>query len=100
MEGIRYVAKDELFPRFGCRVGNAVFVRKDLPACVRRSVAIHELYHARDPRQDGWLLREARANGHALVTYPWGWVATAVWSLAPYRLRFYAGKCARAAVGR
>jgi hypothetical protein len=65
-----------------------VNVREDLPGCVKRFVTTHELYHLGDKAQ-WWLLREVKANLHAAIRHPVGFVACVLMSLAPYRLRYY-----------
>jgi hypothetical protein len=53
MPGVIYQTREDLYPRFGLAlpVKNLVYVRDDLPRCVKRFVISHELYHLRDKAQ-------------------------------------------------
>jgi hypothetical protein len=81
---------EDLYPRFGLALPekNQVYVRKDLPESVKLFVISHELYHLGDKSQ-WWIWREAKANIHAAIRHPIGFVACVLMSLAPYRLRYY-----------
>jgi hypothetical protein len=90
MPEVIYRTRNDLHPRFGLALPDKgqVNVREDLPGCVKRFVTTHELYHLRDKAQ-WWLLREVKANLHAAIRHPVGFVACVLMSLAPYRLRYY-----------
>jgi hypothetical protein len=83
--------RENLYPRFGLALPDKqlVYVRDDLPGCVKRFVIGHELYHLRDKAQ-WWIWREVKANIHAAIRHPIGLVACVFMSLAPYRLWYYA----------
>jgi hypothetical protein len=83
--------REKLYPRFGLALPDKqlVYVRDDLPGCVKRFVIGHELYHLRDKAQ-WWIWREVKANIHAAIRHPIGLVACVFMSLAPYRLWYYA----------
>jgi hypothetical protein len=82
--------REKLYPRFGLALLEKqwVYVRGDLPGCVRRFVIGHELYHLEDKAQ-WWIWREIKANIHAAIRHPIGFIACVVMSLAPYRLWYY-----------
>jgi hypothetical protein len=90
MPGVIYQTREDLYPRFGLAlpVKNLVYVRDDLPRCVKRFVISHELYHLRDKAQ-WWIWREIKANANAAIRHPIGFMACVLMSLAPYRLRYY-----------
>jgi len=83
--------RDDLYPRFGLAFPDEqqVYVREDLPRCVKRFVISHELYHLVDKAQ-WWVLREVKATVHATMRHPIGFIACVLMSLAPYRLKYYA----------
>jgi len=88
---IFYAARSELAPAFGRANVNdqTVYVRQDLPGCVRANVLCHELYHVHD-RAEGYLKREIRANLYAARHFPLGFVIGTVMTLfSKERLRFY-----------
>jgi len=91
MPEVLYQARENLYPRFGLALPEKqqVYVREDLPACVKRFVISHELYHLVDKAQ-WWVWREIKANAHAAIRHPIGFIACVMMSLAPYRLRYYA----------
>ena len=84
------VSREKLGARFGYALPErqVAFVREDLPGCVRAFVADHELYHLRD-RARWWVWREIKANGSAALKHPLGFLACALMSLRPYRLKYY-----------
>jgi len=90
MPEVIYRTRNDLHPRFGLALPDKgqVNVREDLPGCVKRFVTTHELYHLKDKAQ-WWLWREVKANLHAAIRHPVGFVACVAMSLAPYRLRYY-----------
>jgi len=90
MPEIIYQTKKELYPRFGYALPSEqiVYVRGDLPNCVRRFVTEHELYHLRD-KSKWWVWREIRANIAGALRHPFGFIVCAMISLAPYRLKYY-----------
>jgi hypothetical protein len=90
MPEVIYQNRENLYPSFGValRGKDQVYVRKDLPECVKRFVISHELYHLRDKAQ-WWIWMEVKATIHAAMRHPIGFVACASMSLAPYRLRYY-----------
>ena len=84
------VGKEELYPFFGkadCKE-QIVYVRDDLPKSVKKFVTSHELYHLRDETK-WWVWREYRANFHAALRHPWGFIVCAMISLSMTRLRCY-----------
>jgi len=85
MPEVIYRTINDLHPRFGLGLPNKgqVSVREDLPEWVKRFVTTHELYHLKDKAQ-WWLLREVKANLHAAIRHPVGFVACVLMSLAPY----------------
>jgi len=91
MPEVIYQTSESLYPRFGLALPDKqqVYVRDDLPGCVKRFVINHELYHLGDNAR-WWLLREVKATVHAAIWHPIGFVACALMSLAPYRLWYYA----------
>jgi hypothetical protein len=90
MTGVIYRTKEELYPRFGLAQPNKqqVYVREDLPECVKRFVLNHELYHLKDKTQ-WWAWRELKATAHAGMRHPVGFFACVLLSLTPYRLTYY-----------
>jgi len=90
MPEVIYRTRNDLHPRFGLALPDKgqEHVREDLPGCVKRFVTTHELYHLKDKAQ-WWLWREVKANLHAAIRHPVGFVACVLMSLAPYRLRYY-----------
>ena len=90
MEKVIFLSKEELHPRFGYAVpsNRTVFVRRDLPRCVREFVSAHELYHLQD-RAYWWVWREIKANIAGALKHPVGFMVCVLMSLAPYRLRYY-----------
>ena len=91
MPEVIYQTREDLYPRFGLALPDKqqLYARDDLPESVKRFVISHELYHLRDKAQ-WWVWREVKANGHAAMTHPIGFVGCVLMSLAPYRLRYYA----------
>jgi hypothetical protein len=90
MPEVIYQTRDDLYPRFGLALPEKqqVYVREDLPGCVKRFVISHELYHLVDKAQ--WSVwREIKASAHAAMRNPIGFIACVLMSLAPYRLRYY-----------
>ena len=90
MSEVIYQTRENLYPRFGLALlgKGQVYVRKDLPECVKRFVISHELYHLRDKAQ--WpIWMEVKATIHAAMRHPTGFVACVSMSLAPNRLRYY-----------
>lgn len=81
---VRYLSKRRLYPGFGkYHYGrNLIWVRRDLPKPAKAFVLEHEMGHHRGHG-------EILATLYAIPKHPWGFVVTAVMSLAPYRLRFY-----------
>jgi len=47
MPELIYRTREDMHPRFGLALPDKeqVYVREDLPGCVKRFVTIHELYH-------------------------------------------------------
>ena len=90
MPEVIYQTREVLYPRFGFAFPDKqqVYVRDDLPGCVKRFVISHELYHLVDKAQ-WWVLREVKATVHAAIGHPIGFIACVMMSLAPYRLRYY-----------
>jgi hypothetical protein len=90
MPEVIYQTREDLYPRFGLTMPDQqrVHVREDLPGCVKRFVISHELYHLGD-RSQWWVWREVKANIHAAIRHPIGFMACVFMSLAPYRLRYY-----------
>ena len=90
MQQVIYRTKEDLYPRFGLAMPDQprVHVREDLPGCEKRFVISHELYHLGD-RSQWWVWREVKANIHATIRHPIGFMACVFMSLAPYRLRYY-----------
>jgi hypothetical protein len=90
MSEVIYQTRENLYPRFGLALlgKRQVYVRKDLPECVKRFVISHELYHLRDKAQ-WWIWMEVKATIHAAMRHPTGFVACVSMSLAPNRLRYY-----------
>lgn len=84
------VSKEKLGARFGYSIPSrqVAYVREDLPRCVRAFVTEHELYHLRDGAR-WWVWREIKANGSGALKYPLGFLACALMSLRPYRLKYY-----------
>ncbi len=82
--------RDDLYPRFGLALPDEqqVYVREDLPGCVKRFVLSHERYHLVDKAQ-WWAWREVKATAHATMRHPIGFIACVLMSLAPYRLKYY-----------
>jgi len=95
MAQIAYRCKEDLYPKFGCalRDKQIAYVRADLPACVREFVAHHERYHLKD-RSTWWIWREIKANGHAALHRPVGFLVCVLLSLQPYRLKYYCERLA------
>jgi hypothetical protein len=91
MPEVIYQTREDLYPRFGLALPNKeeVYVREDLPRCVKRFVIRHELYHLVD-KAEWWVLREIKATVHATMRHPIGFIACVLMSLAPYRLWYYA----------
>jgi hypothetical protein len=90
MPEVIYQTREDLYPRFGLALPDKqqVYVREDLPGCVKRFVINHELYHLVDKAQ-WWVLREVKATVHATMRHPIGFIACVLMSLAPYRLKYY-----------
>ena len=90
MSEVIYQTRENLYPRFGLALlgKGQVYVRKDLPECVKRFVISHELYHLGDKAQ-WWIWMEVKATIHAAMRHPIGFVACVSMSLAPHRLRYY-----------
>jgi hypothetical protein len=89
MPDIRYLPGKDMFPRFGVCFGNGtIWINEDLPESAQAFVLAHELYHSGDVSSN-WLKRELRANLAGFWAAPWGFLVTAVLSLAPYRLKYY-----------
>ncbi len=95
---IRYVPKQELYPRFGWwdHENKLYLIRDDLPKCMQEFVLAHEKGHEKDKQQndfdcDPWLINEMDANvkADAIINHFAGFVLTCLYSLAPYRLRYY-----------
>ena len=82
MPEVIYQTREELYPRFGLAlpVKNLVYVRDDLPGHVKRFVISHELYHLGDKAQ-WWIWREVKANAHAAIRRPIGFIACVLMSL-------------------
>ena len=78
MPEVIYQTRDDLYPRFGLALPDKqqVYVRGDLPRCVKRFVIRHEVYHLGDKGQ-WWVLREVKANAHAAIRHPIGFLACA-----------------------
>jgi hypothetical protein len=91
MPDVIYQTRDELYPGFGLALPDKqlVYVREDLLEHVKRFVTTNELYHLVDKAQ-WWIWREVKANMHAAMRHPIGFIACVLMSLAPYRLRYYA----------
>jgi hypothetical protein len=86
---ITYIPKQEIYPSFGvCYKDGTIKIREDLPQSVKWFVLEHEIYHSTD-KATYWIWRELKANTHAAVMYPWGFIVTAIMSLSPYRLWYY-----------
>jgi hypothetical protein len=90
MPEVIYQTRKDLYPRFGLalRDKQLVYVRDDLPGCVKRFVIGHELYHLKDKAQ-WWIWREVKATIHAAMRHPIGFIACVLMSLAPYRFWYY-----------
>ena len=90
MPKILYSSKNQLYPRFGCAFPSKqlAYVRDDLPGCVKKFVAVHELYHLGD-KAKWWVWREIKANMAGAFKHPLGFALCALISLAPYRLWYY-----------
>jgi hypothetical protein len=90
MPEVIYQTRETLYPRFGLALPEKqqVYLREDLPGCVKRFVISHELYHLIDKAQ-WWVWREIKATAHASIRHPIGFIACVFMSLAPYRLRYY-----------
>ena len=90
MPEVIYHTREDLYLRFGLALPNKeeVYVREDLPRCVKRFVISHELYHLRDKAQ-WWVRREVKATVHATMRHPIGFIACVLMSLVPYRLKYY-----------
>jgi hypothetical protein len=90
MPEVTYQTRADLYPRFGLALPDKqqVYVRDDLPGCVKRFVMSHELYHLKD-KAEWWVFKEVKANIHAAIRHPIGFIACVLLSLAPYRLRYY-----------
>ena len=90
MAEIIHLTRDQLYPRFGYALTSKqrVYVRQDLPGCVKKFVTIHELYHLQD-QASWWVVRELKANVAGAVQHPIGFIVCLLMSLAPYRLRYY-----------
>ena len=82
--------REDLYPRFGLALPDKqqIYVRGDLPGCVKRFVISHELYHLKD-RAQWWVWREVKATVHATMRHPIGFIACVSMRLAPYRLKYY-----------
>jgi len=87
------VSKEELHPFFGKADSKeqTAYVRDDLPKSVKKFVASHELYHLKDETK-WWVWRECRANFHAALRHPWGFIVCAMMSLSVTRLRCYCSR--------
>ena len=96
MPEVIYQTREELYPRFGLAVPDRqqVYVREDLPGCVRQFVISHELCHLGD-KGHWWVWREVNANMHAAMRHPIGFIACVLMSLAPYRLKYYGQRICR-----
>jgi hypothetical protein len=90
MTGVIYRTKEELYSRFGLAQPDKqlVYVREDLPECVKRFVLNHELYYLKDKTQC-WAWRELKATAYAGVRHTVGFFVCVLMSLAPYRLTYY-----------
>jgi hypothetical protein len=90
MPEVIYQTREVLYPRFRFAFPDKqqVYVRDDLPGCVKRFVISHELYHLKDKAQ-WWIWREIKANTYAAIRHPIGFIACVLMSLAPYRLWYY-----------
>ena len=90
MQKVIFLNKAELYPRFGYAVPSTgtVYVRRDLPRCVREFVLAHELYHLQD-RAHWWVRREIKANIVGALRHPLGFIICILMSFAPYRLSYY-----------
>lgn len=95
---VEYVDKSAIYPRFGLwrRNGDSVLIqiRKDLPVAMQEFLLDHEVGHELDKQagdfdRDHWTENEIEANWYALPQHPWGAFLTVLWSLAPYRLKYY-----------
>ena len=87
---IKYVPKQNLYPRFGYAIPkkSLVLVRADLPEPVKKFVVQHELYHLED-KSKWWVWREIKANAYGAWKHPWGFIVCCVMSMAPYRIKYY-----------
>ena len=86
---ITYVKKEEIYPLFGvCYKNGTIKIREDLPPCVKAFLEDHELLHGDDWEKDE-KYRELESNWGGFTRHPWGFIVTAVMSLAPYRLKLY-----------
>ena len=90
MQKVIFLSKEELHPRYGYAApfSGTVFVRRDLPRCVREFVLVHELYHPQD-RTHWWVRREIKANIVGALRHPLGFIICILMSFAPYRLSYY-----------
>ena len=90
MPEVVYRSKAEMDPRFGFAIPELqkVYVRGDLPACVRQFVVMHECYHLSDDTS-WWVWRELKANMHAAIRFPIGFMGCLLMSTAPRRLCYY-----------
>lgn len=90
MAKVVYLPDSKMRPMFGMadpKTGT-VYVNSDLPLPVRSFVKEHELFHLRDKARF-WILRELKANMHAGIKRPFGFMLCVFMSMRPYRLKFY-----------
>ena len=90
MPDVIYQTREKLYPRFGLALPDRqlVYVREDLPECVKRFVISHEVYHLSD-KAEWWMWREIKATVHAAMRHPIGFIGCVLMSLAPYRIWYY-----------
>ena len=87
---IEYKIKRDLYPSFAKAYSfeKRIEVRKDLPKCIINFLIEHERYHLTDTTKF-WLWRELKANLFGAKKHWIGFLATCIFSLAPYRIKFY-----------
>jgi len=87
---IHFVKKEKLYPAFGRAYPEQGFVeiREDLPQITWDFIISHEYYHLKDKAKN-WLWREVKANLHAGVRHPIGFVVIVCMSFSKDRLNFY-----------
>jgi len=96
---IKYVSKKKLYPAFGLALknGERIFIRRDLPKIVQKSVLEHEKFHILDYRRlkkknkkkQNVFWSEIKANVYGLSRQPLGAIVTLVLDLSPSRLKMY-----------